>query len=398
MVKDKINYRARGRNQGLTKQPVSGRANDGGLRIGEMERDGVIGHGASNFLKESMMTRGDDYKIAVCNNTGTLAAYNHSQNILISLFADGVKFSRGKFNEIKLDKVTKFGRSFSLVEIPYCLKLLIQELQVMGIQTRLITEDNVNQIENMSYSNNFKINARDIEDSNFKLTEIRQLLIQYGFIDRQNAVSRQNIRVEKEDDIYFEKVEDYDLHEFDEPEEDNKDTLLPESPPYAPDSPDYAPGSPGYAPGSPAYNLDSPPWAPESQGYDITNDVNFTPRIDDDEFEKFKGEYIKKYPDSHYGEHVVAYERYKVDGQLIDPENIPEEEIKYGPTLDDIDRYAATHQQGGKIKMNIGGSNDNLIKVSETNLTFEGGSILQPDNVVGKETKKKTKELEKRNK
>ena len=45
--------------------------------------------------------------------------------------------------------------------------------------------------------------------------------------------------------------------------------------------------------------------------------------------------------------------------------------------------------------MNIGGSNDNLIKVSETNLTFEGGSILQPDNVVGKETKKKTKELEK---
>ena len=395
MVKDKINFRARGRNQGLTKQPVSGRANDGGLRIGEMERDGVIGHGASNFLKESMMTRGDDYKIAVCNKTGTLAAYNHSQNILISLFSDGVKFSRGKFNEIKLDKVTKFGRSFSLVEIPYCLKLLIQELQVMGIQTRLITEDNVNQIENMSYSNNFKINARDMEDSNFKIKEIRDLLVQYGYIDRQNTVSRQNIRVEKEDDIYFEKVEDYDLHEFDEPEEDKKDTL------YSPGSPAYAPGSPAYAPGSPHYRPDSPDYQPDGTPYPTgspayaPDDVDFTPRIDDDEFEKFKGEYIKKYPDSHYGEHVVAYERYKVDGQLIDPENIPEEEIKYGPTLDDIDRYSRTHQQGGKIKMNIGGSNDNLIKVSETNLTFEGGSILQPDNVVGKETKKKTKELEK---
>ena len=253
----------------------------------------------------------------------------------------------------------------------------------MGIQTRIITEDNINQIENMSYSNNFRVNARDMEDSNFKLTEIRQLLIQYGFIDRQNSVTRQNIRVEKEDDIYFEKVEDYDLHEFDEPEEDKKDTLYsPETPPYAPnDSPPYAPNSPGYAPGSP--------------GFEPSDVVDFTPRLDDDEFEKFKSEYIKKYPDSHYGEHVVAYEKYKVDGQLIDPENIPEEEIKYGPTLDDIDRYSRTHQQGGKIKMNIGGSNDNLIKVSETNLTFEGGSILQPDNVVEKETKKKSKELEK---
>ena len=61
MVKDKINYRALGPRTALTKQPVSGRANDGGLRIGEMERDAVAAHGITDFLTESMMERGDKY-------------------------------------------------------------------------------------------------------------------------------------------------------------------------------------------------------------------------------------------------------------------------------------------------------------------------------------------------
>ena len=45
--------------------------------------------------------------------------------------------------------------------------------------------------------------------------------------------------------------------------------------------------------------------------------------------------------------------------------------------------------------MNIGDIGENMIKVSETNITHDGGSILQPDNVVNKETKKKNNELEK---
>ena len=85
----------------LTRQTVQGRANDGGLRIGEMERDGVLGHGATKFLQESMLVRGDDYYMAVCNHSGMIAIYNESKNIFLSPYVDGpLKFTK------TVDKVT----------------------------------------------------------------------------------------------------------------------------------------------------------------------------------------------------------------------------------------------------------------------------------------------------
>jgi DNA-directed RNA polymerase II subunit RPB2 len=155
MVKDKINFRARGPNTVLTRQPVQGRANDGGLRIGEMERDGVLGHGMSYFLNESFMIRGDEYYVAICNKTGAISIYNEAKNLFLSPYADGpIQFITNADGTQNIKNLSRFGRSFSILRVPYSLKLLIQELLVMNVQMRIITDDNVDQLLSMSYSNN----------------------------------------------------------------------------------------------------------------------------------------------------------------------------------------------------------------------------------------------------
>ena len=155
MVKDKINFRARGPRTNLTRQTVSGRANDGGLRIGEMERDAVISHGTSHFLNESMMERGDMYHMAVCNKTGMIAVYNPNKNLLYSPMADGPIQYTGSLADgtTQIHQLSKFGRDFSIVAVPYSFKLLMQELLAINIRMSLITEDNISQIENMGFSN-----------------------------------------------------------------------------------------------------------------------------------------------------------------------------------------------------------------------------------------------------
>jgi DNA-directed RNA polymerase II subunit RPB2 len=187
MVKDKINYRALGPRTALTKQPVSGRANDGGLRIGEMERDAVISHGMADFLRESMMERGDKYYMAVCNHTGMMAVFHPAKNLFYSPMADGPIQYTGTLEEkdLKIESITRFGREFSVVCIPYSLKLLIQELQTINIQMRLITEDNIQQLENMSFSKN-----------------INNLLSTKEFHPKEIVNSIRDILQEKKKDVY----------------------------------------------------------------------------------------------------------------------------------------------------------------------------------------------------
>ena len=279
MVKDKINYRATGKRNFLTRQTNQGRANDGGLKIGEMERDGIMAHGLSYFLNESYMIRGDQYFMGICNKTGTIAIYNPNTNLFLSPFADGpLVFNKNLEGQEILNAISKFGRSFSIVRIPFALKLLIQELQVMNIQMRIITEDNIDQLMNLSYQsrNIDKLLQIDHGESGEVKRDIKEIVDNYKKkLDHLMATTK-TTKITTQ----FNEYENLPLKEELEYTPENAPTSSPEyapnspayapenappnSPAYAPESPTYAPNSPPYAPESPTYAPNSPPYAPES--------------------------------------------------------------------------------------------------------------------------------------
>jgi DNA-directed RNA polymerase II subunit RPB2 len=246
MVKDKINYRATGKRSALTRQTNQGRANDGGLRLGEMERDGIMAHGMSYFLNESYMVRGDEYYMAVCNKTGSIAVYNPERNLFLSPFADGpLVFSTSKDGEQVLDVFSVYGRSFSLLRIPYALKLMMQELQVMNIQMRIITEENVDQLMNLSYQsrNIDKLLNIDHGEDDTVNREVKEIIDNY----KRQMTDKAKVIVPKA---------------YVQPQPQPQPEYVPQSPVNSPvNSPEYAPQSPVYAPQSP---VNSPEYAPQS--------------------------------------------------------------------------------------------------------------------------------------
>jgi DNA-directed RNA polymerase II subunit RPB2 len=282
MVKDKINYRAGGPRTILTRQSVHGRANDGGLRLGEMERDGIIAHGMSTFLTESFLKRADEYFMAVCNKTGTIAIYNNIMNIFLSPFADGpIHFSEGLDNAQKINTITKFGRSFSIVRIPYTLKLFIQELQIMNVQMRIITDSNIEQLLPMCYSDNINNLLHSNEN-------IDTLIPKYKSLMEQKKV-RNNYQEEKYKEKILKQQQEKSKKENSDVEDFMEDILTkdnipnynsPISPDYAPFSPAYVPTSPDYAPFSPAYVPTSPDYAPFSPAY-VPTSPDYAPFSDE---------------------------------------------------------------------------------------------------------------------
>jgi DNA-directed RNA polymerase II subunit RPB2 len=261
MVKDKINYRARGPNTVLTRQPVQGRANDGGLRIGEMERDGIAAHGMAGFLNESLMIRGEktEYYLAVCNKTGNIAIYNEAKNLFLSPYADGpIQFTVNPDGSQNIKNLSKFGRSFSILRIPYALKLLIQELQVMNVQMRIITDDNIDQLMSMSYSNNINklmknkdpVNEKTFKDYSYN---VRQLL-------REQEQKRIVVKEIPLEEPVMPEPAVIETSEIIPPSDQVSPEFVVKTPSdYAspntlvnPNSPDYAPGSPDYAPQTPS--------------------------------------------------------------------------------------------------------------------------------------------------
>lgn len=120
MVKDKIHARARGPNQILTRQPAEGRSRDGGLRLGEMETDCILAHGASYFLKEKTFDCSDKYEVYICDECGIISIYNEQKNI---------------YECKKCDNKSRFSK----INLPYSTKLLFMEIQSMNVNTQFLT-------------------------------------------------------------------------------------------------------------------------------------------------------------------------------------------------------------------------------------------------------------------
>jgi DNA-directed RNA polymerase II subunit RPB2 len=112
MVADKIHARSHGNIQLLTRQPLEGRSRDGGLRFGEMERDCMIAHGSSFFLKDRLFDQSDVNTSNVCDKCGSLG--------------------------VDLCQMCN-SSSFSTVNMPYATNILTQELQAIGIDVRFKT-------------------------------------------------------------------------------------------------------------------------------------------------------------------------------------------------------------------------------------------------------------------
>jgi DNA-directed RNA polymerase II subunit RPB2 len=130
MTEDKWNARAEGRKEQRTHQPTGGRGNQGGLKIGEMDRDAIVAHGVTGFLQESFMKRSDGAEFVVCNSCGTIPIYNTKQNLYICSMCDGpVKYVGDNANNLEILQPSKRSQTtFSRVAMPYTVKLLDQEL------------------------------------------------------------------------------------------------------------------------------------------------------------------------------------------------------------------------------------------------------------------------------
>lgn len=119
MVQDKIHARGKGPRQLLTRQPTEGRSKEGGLRLGEMERDCLVAYGTGALLTERLLLSSDLFVASVCGSCGLMGYRGYCP-------------------------ACKSRKDCRNVQLPYAAKLLFQELMAMNVCPRLkLKEENL---------------------------------------------------------------------------------------------------------------------------------------------------------------------------------------------------------------------------------------------------------------
>ncbi|XP_029655266.1 DNA-directed RNA polymerase III subunit RPC2-like [Octopus sinensis] len=124
MVGDKIHARSTGPVVNLTRQPTEGRNRQGGLRIGEMERDCLIAYGASQLIHERLVTSSDNFVVDICGKCGVMGMPNWYSFFVTARCQN-----------------CRDGSEMARVQMPYAFKLLCQEMTAMNIVPKFILKD-----------------------------------------------------------------------------------------------------------------------------------------------------------------------------------------------------------------------------------------------------------------
>ncbi len=154
MTEDKWNARGQGRREQRTHQPTGGRGNEGGMKIGEMERDAIVAHGISGFQNESYMMRSDGTTFYVCNGCGTIPLYNERQDFYICPLCDGpIEYSGDNASNMEpIPPSVRSATSFSKINFPYATKLFFQELEMFAnMGMRILTTRDTTRLNGMRH-------------------------------------------------------------------------------------------------------------------------------------------------------------------------------------------------------------------------------------------------------
>jgi DNA-directed RNA polymerase I subunit RPA2 len=145
MVSDKYQVRATGPVNPLTRQPIKGRKKGGGIRLGEMERDSLLSHGAAFLLQDRLLNCSDKHTAYACCRCGDLLLPTTERSTILSAGQSATEaVHKAKLRlycrNAKCREHVRDDGSDEAVEpiiLPYVFRYLVNELASMNVKLKM---------------------------------------------------------------------------------------------------------------------------------------------------------------------------------------------------------------------------------------------------------------------